>query len=265
MAEGRSLHHPKETESYHLKLEAWGEKLANNRCCRCWLRVWECYCKARETKPEDEYPCEAEVVIYYHYSEIGRSPNTAHLLPIIAPQLVHSTMTFCNVHQESSFLDLVRLEKEQGIERTCILYPTHDAVFINDWNKQRKCDLPPRLVLLDGTYSMSTKQLKFIQNHFDNVVPIVKLDLGTGCRSAIAGIMEQPALDKICSYQAVAIALQQLGIDANYCAFLLKELDLWLAYILRKKVGAPVFPHRLYLSYNVHGRYGSASDTRSCR
>jgi hypothetical protein len=64
---------------------------------------------------------------------------------------------------------------------------------ISDWYNDMKSknsdnDIVPRIILLDGTYSHSTKQIKFIQNHFDGIVPIVKLDLGAGCRSSIAGI-----------------------------------------------------------------------------
>lgn len=59
---------------------------------------------------------------------------------------------------------------------------------------------------------------------------------GEGCRSAIVGIMQQPGAEKICSYQAVIIALQQLGVDSNLCSNLLMELDKWLAYILKRKV-----------------------------
>lgn len=234
---GAPLHHPMELHSSLLKQAAWRAKLSH-RCAVCWLRKYDCYCSAMAggVASISAPAVLAEVVVYYHYSELGRSPNTAHVLSIAAPHLVTRCLTFGDVQQERELLDILQAERASGEDRTCIMYPSHDAIDIRQWYDTRKSAAPARIILLDGTYSQSTKQLKFILNHFDNVVPIVKLDLGRGCRSAIAGIMAQPAVDKICSYQAVVLALQQIGADAGYCAHLLAELDKWLAYILRRKV-----------------------------
>lgn len=206
-----SLHHEKEIVSYVLKTEAWKERLASNvrnikRCPLCWLRLYECYCKlGSPTLYSDFLFCsvkekqfKVEVVIYYHYSELGRSPNTAHLLSLICPQLVVETLIFGDVTSESLFIKQLQKEKDLGIERTVVLYPSDEAMFIQDWLHQhaqksthrsdKSIDSKAededgvdciRLVLLDGTYSQAVKQMKFIEHHFYNTLPTVKLDLGT--------------------------------------------------------------------------------------
>ena len=69
-------------------------------------------------------------------------------------------------------------------------------------------------------------------------LPIVKLDLGeTGqCSSAIIGVMKQPSGEKICSLQAVIMALQQCGVSSDLCDSLSDDLNKWLTHILSSQV-----------------------------
>lgn len=115
-----------------------------------------------------------EIIIYYHYSEMGRSPNTAHILPIIAPDLVSKTLIFGNVDDEFDLFRNILEESKRSSQRTCVLYPSNHAIPIHQWYQSMKSsysnrDLPLRVILLDGTYSHSTKQIKFIQNHFQGI------------------------------------------------------------------------------------------------
>ena len=71
--------------------------LNEGRCDKCWLRRYNCYCKSfddiRHCINEISSGKNAEIIqtgqsihvlpdvfMYYHYSEIGRSANTAHVL-----------------------------------------------------------------------------------------------------------------------------------------------------------------------------------------
>ena len=120
-----------------------------------------------------------EVIIYYHYSEMGRSPNTAHVLPIIAPDLVSKTLIFGDVEEEWELFQSILDEHQRNIHRTCILYPSYHAVPVTQWlhtqirSNSDMRDLPIRMILLDGTYSHSTKQIKFLQNHFQGTYNIL--------------------------------------------------------------------------------------------
>ena len=92
----------------------------------------------------------------------------------------------------------------------------------------------------------ATRQMKHLEQALAerNVpLPAVKLDLaGGGCKSAIAGIMYQPAKDKICSFQAVVMALLQTGwMSQSFCDQLSNDLHAWLGYILKIKVPKLIF------------------------
>lgn len=75
-------------------------------------------------------------------------------------------------------------------------------------------------------------------SEFKYRLPIVKLDLGeTGqCSSAIIGVMKQPSGEKICSLQAVIMALQQCGVASDLCDSLSDDLNKWLTHILSSQV-----------------------------
>lgn len=74
-------------------------------------------------------------------------------------------------------------------------------------------------------------------------LPIVKLDLGeTGqCASAIIGVMKQPSGEKICSLQAVIMALEQCNVSTQLCNDLHEDLSNWLNHILTCKVYSIIY------------------------
>jgi len=75
-----------------------------------------------------------------------------------------------------------------------------------------------RLIMLDGTFPAASRLARFFMRccELRGILPppIVKLDLENDCcKSAIAGLMYQPGRDKICTYQATVMAMQQ--VDTN--------------------------------------------------
>lgn len=198
-----SLHHWSTIQAYGSKLERWkahtdeavpGEKIQvhssnHNRCGTCWLRHHQCYCKTAnvrrdyyQPKLDTEYS-NCEIIMYYHYMEIGRSANTAHFFQMLCPSIT-STLMFGDVENETKLFDAMKAEAESGEGlRTCILYPGTTAVLMHDWiaeqeekdrrasatrsssrfwahNPQRKY----RLIALDGTYGQANKLMKHIEN-----------------------------------------------------------------------------------------------------
>lgn len=99
-----------------------------------------------------------------------------------------------------------------------------------------------RLVLLDGTFPGASRQVKYLVNccrlrGFE--LPQVKLDLDGGyCKSAITGVMTQPGKEKICSFQAMIMALEQIDPRrySGMCTAMRRDLNDWLAYILRSRI-----------------------------
>lgn len=173
------LHHEKTRESYEKVMSHWAEKTipdTGHRCATCWLRTTQCRCAfLRERLPiyashisEVQSNQPFTVLMYYHFSEIGRSPNTAHIFPIMCPAL-SETVIYGNTDEERKLIDEIVEEYRSGKRRTAILYPCPNAVLVSEWVAMGKSDITTtnpekvvgdhddqscgvRFVVLDGTY-----------------------------------------------------------------------------------------------------------------
>lgn len=225
-------HHELVLAAYKLKTDWWNEEIQiNSRCKRCWLRCYECFCSELSQQAQIVSNFKEDVAvrmcIYYHYQEIGRSPNTAHLYESLYSyanlcrdmKSTCDTLLFGDTQAEHALIHDIHKEIENNLPQTCILYPTCNAPYISHWLKSRPSaaqNLPPRIVVLDGTYPQASRQYKYLAKSLElmhgNQLPVVKLDLGNRpVRSALYGIQSQPGVDKLCSYQAMVMALHQIG------------------------------------------------------
>ena len=244
-------HHETLKISHKAKLEWWHNEtvVKKERCARCWLRPWNCFCDQLEFKRlsrlANAQACGVNISIYYSHPEIGRSPNTAHVFEAICPTIC-SSFVYGEYEKERALLDSIEREHEEDTPCTCILYPSSDSITLSEWVARRNArnselsNQPIRLVILDGTYPAASREAKYLVNccRLRGInLPMVKLDLENGaCKSAITGVMTQPSKDKICSYQAIVIALQQLGAGVGFCDDLHSDLQDWLTHILKTKV-----------------------------
>ena len=183
-----SVHHELALKTYHSATSDWANvSSSDTRCETCWLRSYNCFCDYFNTRREtNEIISGVNIIIYYHFSELGRSANTMHLFPALFPSNC-STVIFGDVTAESNLIKMIVEEQIQAqlIEhygspcgmsvntRTCILYPTSDSVMLPKWmGEQNLTDrisseensfsqiaapddgLMINLVVLDGTYSL---------------------------------------------------------------------------------------------------------------
>ena len=281
-------HHEKNRISYNEKMKWWENETSNERCRTCWLRHYDCYCTSLNKRRQHYIEQQQQgrglqhvtTCMYYHYQEMGRSANTAHLLEAICPPEQFQVVMFGDVDAEQQLVHEIHQEAVSGTPITCVLYPTRDALLLSDWIAQRppSCrDRPIRLVALDGTYAQASRQYKHLSkslsllyDHHRNSsphphpanpvnpanpsdrtsdpsldpaewapsrLPVVKLDLEQGwCDSALAGIQHQPNAEKICTYQAVVMAMRQAGERPELCASLAADLDAFLTHILTKRI-----------------------------
>lgn len=225
----RLVHHETALKAYNAAMEWWQEEQnIGRRCGKCWLRTYDCFCpevaKIKVQLSTFQEKMAIRMCIYYHHLEIGRSANTAHLYEAIysnsLPDNVKSsceTILFGDTDKETKLIDDINEEQESNCVQTCILYPTNDAVSLNEWLESRSDDAklkPVRIVVLDGTYPQADRQWRHLSRALKLVhgkqLPLVKLDLESGkVSSALLGIQSQPGIDKLCSFQAMILALQQ--------------------------------------------------------
>jgi len=225
-----------------------------------------------------------EVIMYYAPKELGRTPNTAHLFEELLPYCTRRIIIGDEMAEQRLIAEMVQ-EYRDGRPRTCIMYPTADAQLLSEWSQKAKASWEAnaggtissdgaaqhvqanskiRLIALDGTYSCAGRLYKHLHRCMTTalaaadksenpigpnglpMVPVVKLDLADGgCRSAMAGIMQQPGKEKVCTYQAVVMALQQLGESPVACASLHQDLDRWIEYILENSIKMCKAPEKI--------------------
>lgn len=100
------------------------------------------------------------------------------------------------------------------------------SMLLSEWMASRPLHAkskPVRLIMLDGTFPAASRLAKYLVRCCDlrgiQPSPIVKLDLENDCcKSAIAGMMYQPGRDKICTYQATVMAMQQVQYNTTSAA-----------------------------------------------
>eukprot|EP01031_Cornospumella_fuschlensis_P040842 gene40842-49814_t len=234
-------------KAYENRIQWWrgeteGEKA--KRCGKCWLRPYQCYCEKliaqQEALGEVIGPfanSQVEVVIFYTFVE-------------------------CDSEAEDRLFSTIMQEKVQGIEKTCILFPSSSSISFSSWiagvsaatsqatssghssasdaSSSATQTVPSvRLIFLDGTYSGANRLASMFskaREHYNVSLPFVHLDLEGGLRSAMAGVMYQPAKDKICTFQAMALAIKQLAPGSQLAGMLLQFLDKWVEYLLLKAI-----------------------------
>lgn len=271
-------HHEMVYKAYSNRIQWWkgeteGEK--PKRCGKCWLRPYQCYCDHIATQQEalkevlaPFASSQVEIVIFYTFVEVGRSANTAHIFQNLCPQIC-SSIIHCDSKEEDKLFSTIMHEKQQGIEKTCVLFPSSTSVSFSSWlptvttthptptplstssssSSSFSCTDTPtspapsipsvRLIFLDGTYSGASRLASVFtkaREHYQISLPFVHLDLEGGLRSAMAGVMYQPAKDKICTFQAMALSVKQLVPGSPLASMLLHFLDKWVQYLLLKAI-----------------------------
>jgi DTW domain-containing protein YfiP len=90
-----------------------------------------------------------KVCMYYHYQEIGRSANTAHLFGALCPSATESII-FGDVAKEQQLVREIKREYDEGEPITCILYPDRSAVLLSEWIKNRPISCANKPVRMVG-------------------------------------------------------------------------------------------------------------------
>ena len=235
-----SYHHEKVINAYKAKMQWWTAQCSKNRCLKCWLRCHDCYCNTL-THIRNQYESIAglkekiKVSIFYHFKEIGRGPNTAHIFPALFPEISQEIVFGDDASEDNLITDI-----HYSLEDTCILYPSQDAISLDDWMEQRQISRKVHLILLDGTYPCASRLVRVMKNRALSRginLPLVKLNLENGaCKSAIAGVMYQPSKEKLCSLQALTRAIKELKLDDSLEVILPEVLFDWMAHILSRKI-----------------------------
>ena len=184
------------------------------------------------------------IIIYFHHSEIGRTINTGHIFQAICPFMCASII-LGDAEKEDQLINELKAEvdvdntfKYNNNTKTFILYPSLKSISLNEWlSKQSSTTTSTkkqriRFIVLDGTYRNASNQLKYLEKRSKQLgfqLPLVKLDLDhVSAKSAFVGLINQPSKEKICTFQAIVMAMASIGVNNSFCKQLREDLTQWL-------------------------------------
>jgi hypothetical protein len=161
------IHHHNRTKiSVQDKLDWWVKESgpAGRRCPNCWLMHNICFCSTitsmRQRLKNNKTLPKSKVIMYYHFSELGRSINTAHFFECLYRDRLSTTddCSYCerlifaadNI-RELQLLHEINEEMESGELQTCILYLTNSSESLSAWgNRQSLCSTKPARIVALG-------------------------------------------------------------------------------------------------------------------
>ena len=157
-------HHKLTIASYKRASENWERRVDKKlRCKFCWLRPSDCFCSYFLQKRKD-YEAKSlkletlGIILYYHFQEVGRSANTAHLLPLLLPSSIRKNVIFGN---EQNWISDLKCTSESSnassFSSLCVFYPCKEAISFSSWVASRHSETSFNLVVLDGTYSQAQR------------------------------------------------------------------------------------------------------------
>jgi DTW domain-containing protein YfiP len=132
-------HHDKTISSKMIK-DSWWENEINDgkRCKTCWLRPHECYCSYINEKKvlyqqlfNDSNENNTVIYMHYHYQEIGRGPNTGHVLEALLPPNMFEKGVYGDTNSDINLVNDMILENEEDDIYTCVLYPDKTSVVLS--------------------------------------------------------------------------------------------------------------------------------------
>ena len=109
-------HHEKELDAYVGCKAAWETSVQNNRCGKCWLTKSFCYCETfreKASKYSDGGQL-TQVLLYYHFKEVGRTANTGHIFEAVAPHWCTS-MVLGDLEAERNLIRTIIEEQDRSV------------------------------------------------------------------------------------------------------------------------------------------------------
>jgi DTW domain-containing protein YfiP len=168
-------------------------------CQTCWLLTHLCVCQS--LTPISNFP--HQVAIYMHFREYKRTTNTGIIAHNLLPQ--NSNIFYYGIHEEElKFTNYI----EEGLYDVCALFPSKDAMDIEEWKSSRSGDRPIKVVLLDGTW----KQGKRMARHIPEWVTKVKL--APEKPSMFKGRKQKVGV-RLSTIEALALFFKQAGNDIS--------------------------------------------------
>jgi DTW domain-containing protein YfiP len=190
------------------------ELRVKSRCNKCFLHISMCICQVVEDVfASTNWKPAANIKIYMHYKEWGRSSNSGKLLSIGLPDRASTYIYGVREDQE-------RLCQELSESPSVILYPSSQAVSIAEYKDlyhtfnsdtdivdQAESKKLLNVCVLDSTWS----QCRTMHHSLPPHIPRVKVDDFVVRASQFLSRKQSTTPSKVSTVEAVALALHALG------------------------------------------------------
>eukprot|EP00761_Pharyngomonas_kirbyi_P011631 gb/GECH01011657.1/.p1 GENE.gb/GECH01011657.1/~~gb/GECH01011657.1/.p1 ORF type:complete len:309 (+),score=45.03 gb/GECH01011657.1/:1-927(+) len=194
----------------------------NNSCLQCWIKRDACLCDSLPLF----YP-KHRVLVYMHYKEFFRSSNSGKLL---LNCLKNSELFISGLESHENRLQNI-VDKEG--DRTFILYPSADAISLEDFIKQHERNLEQHnndtddndnhwcetttnstipsfnIIVLDGTWSQARSLQRRLPHHITRVV------VPFNHRSLFSPLRNQAGDGRISTFETAMTAIKIMDHDTE--------------------------------------------------
>lgn len=167
----------------------------------CYTRA-RCMCDAAKPRMSSRHT----LWLFQNVGEFGRQNNSGRLLCMLLGARLSTQGLRCEVQE---MLEHAAAHRDSAV----VLFPTEDAVTIDEYQAQRAAALGPAaaaapltVFLPDGT----SNQAKNLEKHLPDFLPRVRLNT-SAMRSWLDPIRRQTEEHRVCTAQAAAALLAELG------------------------------------------------------
>jgi DTW domain-containing protein YfiP len=189
---------------------------AADRCPKCRINTHWCFCSHIK-----EIECPIKVSIVMHYTERWLTSNTAYFASLVLPS--------CEIIERGNMDQPIPKApfSEENVDYL-YLFPTEDSLPVTEFKASSK---PIHLVVPDGSWSKAKK----IHKREDLFREMPKYHL-TDVGESNYKLRKSPGENYLCTYEAIAHALSQLGQE-QVKSDMLEFFDVFVQRVLMSRSG----------------------------
>lgn len=237
----------------HNHLNRRTEMKEAGRCCECFLPLQLCICaNVAKLFEESTFTPRANLLIYMHNKEWGRTSNTGKLMVKGMPE--HSQLHLYGIKdQQEALID--KLNSGPSL----ILYPSKNSTSISDYKEMyANQNGTLNICVLDATWAQSHTMEKSLPAH----IPRVQVDDFILKASEFLN-RKQSQADRVSTIEAVMIALQTLGESPERLRPMQEALRLSVDAVNRLRGKKEHFGHNFVSSITACGDVTNGPYTKS--
>jgi DTW domain-containing protein YfiP len=225
----------------------------DNKCKSCFMTQCLCICsRVKDIYQKSETKPKSNLKVFMHYKEWGRASNTGKLLSIGMPEKSSISIFGSITDEEEMLASFVN-------KPVLILYPSPDSKPISEYNSWFSHQSGVTLCVLDSTWSQSSAMNNRLPEH----IPRVRIDDEVLSPSLFLNRKQSTNKTKVCTVEAVALALRAMGEDESALNPIFESLRLSVDAVLQQSGKKAVYNNNM-ASMSTHATIVRPKECPSC-